>query len=143
MNQMYLNEGDLLFEASNYSKAYEYYNKASKSKSKSKIVCFKKGRCLRALYKYKEAIELFNEAIKQDESYISAYNFKGLCLVSLNSECLSMDDFTKAYELNVNPIKPKDLLDKAITLYCLENYMEALNYYDKYLKMKQSNPYSN
>jgi len=115
-------------------KAYEYYNKVFKLKRNPQILFYKKGRCLRALYKYKEAIDLFNEAIKLNDKYISAYNYKGLCLMSLNKD--SMDTFTKAYELNINPTNSNDLFEKAITLYCLENYEESLVYYNKYLQLE-------
>jgi len=116
----------------------QLYEKALNLTKSNAELYHKKGLCLRALYKYKESIECFDEVLRIEPTHLAALNFKGLTLKALKLDC--NDFFSKANDLNSNPETLNQLLNKAISLHGLERNEEALHVYDRMIAIDSSDP---
>jgi Flp pilus assembly protein TadD len=66
------------------------------------IAWYIKGLALNYQYRYDEAINAFNEAIRLDPSYADAWNNKGLALKALGRTTEADAAFARARELGGN-----------------------------------------
>jgi len=98
----------------------------------------RKGCDLYDTYKYKEAIEYFDKAIKLNSNYDNAYYNKGLSLLyGLNKYEDAIKCFDKVIELNSKD--KKAYYNKMISLFRCEKYKESLRVYVKLRKIDPNN----
>jgi tetratricopeptide (TPR) repeat protein len=77
------------------------------------------------------ALQLYDEILKVNPTYIPALNFKGLALASLGQ----YDEAIQLYDkvLNIDPTNVSALNNKGVAVYNLGHYDEAIQLYDKVL----------
>ncbi len=97
-------------------------------------------RTLFGLGKYKDSEKLFNELIDSDPFQKRYWN-------ALASAQFMNEDYTNAiqsseYAIAIDPDDPEGLIAKANGLYHLNNYEEALQYYQRYLKQEPEDEFA-
>ena len=96
------------------------------------------GKALLKKHKYKEAIKNFDKALKKNNEYAPALQYKGLALSILKEHSKSLEFIDKALE--INPSEPDWLVEKGLILMYLGRYEESINLCYQALK-KQPNKY--
>lgn len=89
-------------------------------------------RTLFGLGKLDESAQLFNELI--DHNPYSKRYWNALASVQFMNEDFNDSVTSSEYAIAIDPTDPDGLLAKANGLYRLENYAEALEYYERYCK---------
>jgi tetratricopeptide (TPR) repeat protein len=87
---------------------------------------------------YKGAIKDYNNAIKEDKSFMKAYFNRGTCYLALNNFKDSYADFTKAIELN--PKDAESYYRRATIFVVQDKYLEALPDLDKTIELDPAAP---
>jgi len=114
------NKGDLLAiqgfiysEMGEFDKSKEYFCKAiSTSGYMSYYVIYYKGKALYNQGKYKEAMEIYDRIIEEDEEYIDAWYYKGEILYKENKYEEARNCFKKVLEFDVFYNIPEEIIDK-------------------------------
>jgi len=123
--------GKKLFRSSNYHEAIKAVEKALELKPDYSEALFLKGRCLGRLNKNEEALNWYDKAIQL--GHVGACNFKGFLVTNKQD---SMELFKKALQLNKNPSNATKLINKGLSLEGLEKFTEAIQYYDKAIRIR-------
>lgn len=87
-------------------------------------------RTLYGLGKYKDSERLFNELI--DHNPYSKRYWNALANAQFMSEDYSASVDSSEYAIAIDPDDPESILSKAVGLYRLENFEEALEYFKRY-----------
>jgi tetratricopeptide (TPR) repeat protein len=80
-----------------------------------------------------DALQLYDEILKENPTHIHALNYKGLALASLGHYEEAIQWYDKA--LNIDPSNVSALNNKGVALYNLGHYEEAIQFYDKVLNI--------
>ncbi len=119
---------NLFSEYDNHEKAFEWVARSQGDNSED----FKElmARTLFGLGKYEDSSKIFNELIDQHPYSKRYWN-------ALASAQFMNEDYTGAitsseYAIAIDPDDPESILSKANGLYNLENFEEALNYFERY-----------
>ena len=109
-----IQNGNALFNTSEYDKAMTTFDQVLKLDSKSVDALNGKGLVLNNLGKYQEAISLFDMALKIDPNFVETLNNKGMALSNLGKyqEAISLFDMA----LKIDPNFVDALYNKADAL---------------------------
>ena len=80
-----------------------------------------------------DALQLYDEILKENPTHIHALNYKGLALASLGHYEEAIQWYDKA--LTIDPSNVSALNNKGVALYNLGHYEEAIQWYDKVLNI--------
>ena len=119
---------NLFSEYSQYEKAFEWVARSQGDNSED----FKElmARTLFGLGKYEDSSRLFNELI--DQHPYSKHYWNALASAQFMNEDYGASVTSSEYAIAIDPKDPESILAKANGLYSLENYEEALNYFERY-----------
>ena len=126
---------DYVYDIANLYSEYEQFDKAFEWMSRSQgddSDDFKElmARTLFGLGKYKDSERLFNELI--DHNPYSKRYWNSLASTQFMNEDYSASVTSSEYAIAIDPNDPESILSKANGLYRLENYEEALSYFERY-----------
>lgn len=126
---------DYVYDIANLYSEYEQFDKAFEWMSRSQgddSDDFKElmARTLFGLGKYKDSERLFNELI--DHNPYSKRYWNSLASTQFMNEDYSASVTSSEYAIAIDPNDPESILSKANGLYRLENYQEALSYFERY-----------
>ena len=96
-------------------------------------------RTLFGLGKYEDSSRLFNELI--DHHPYSKQYWNALASAQYMNEDYGGSITSSEYAIAIDPNDPESLLSKANGLYSLENYEEALNYFERYTEKADGDEY--
>jgi len=88
---------------------------------------------------YQKAIDNFNEAIKLDPLYATAYGNRGIVYSKLGEYQKAIEDYNKAIE--IYPNYTKAYFNRGSTYVKLEDYQQALKDYNKAIALNPEDPY--
>ena len=149
------NLGYQAYQSKKYRESIEYFSKVIELDDNNSNAYYNRGVVKNNLQQYEEAIEDFNKAIELDNNNSNAYYNRGLAKYNLQRYEEAIEDYNKAIELGNNDIlvynqiynqigfiKTKQAnielkklnYDKALGL-----LNEAIEYYDKGIKIKSDN----
>lgn len=119
----YYNIAEEYFKLKNYSKAAEYYIKASSNKQIYNAAYFKAARSYALAKDWSKALEIYEEIVKNDKDNLTAKESLAYIYAMAN-------DFEKSERLyleliSTNPDSAEVLLNYTIVLMTLEKYNEA------------------
>ena len=119
---------NLFSEYNQHEKAFEWVARSQGDNSDD----FKElmARTLFGLGKYEDSSRLFNELI--DHHPYSKQYWNALASAQFMNEDYSASVTSSEYAIAIDPNDPESILAKANGLYSLENYEEALNYFERY-----------
>ena len=119
-------------------KAYEWMMRSQGDHSEN----FKElmGHILLALGKFEDSQRIFNELLDRDP-YSSRY-WNSLASAQYMSEDYSNSISSSEYAIAIDPTNPDSLINKANGLLHLNNYEEALKYYERYTDVNGEDDYS-
>lgn len=119
---------NLFSEYNNHEKAFEWVARSKGDDSED----FKElmARTLFGLGKYEDSSKIFNELIDQ-HPYSKRY-WNALASAQFMNEDYSGSITSSEYAIAIDPNDPESILSKANGLYNLENFEEALNYFERY-----------
>ena len=80
-----------------------------------------------------DALQLYDEILKENPNHIDALNYKGLALASVGHYEEAIQWYDKA--LTIDPSNISALNNKGVALYNLGHYDEAIQWYDKALNI--------
>ena len=126
---------DYVFDVANLYSEYNQYEKAFEWMARSQGDTsddFKElmARTLFGLGKYEDSSRLFNELI--DLHPYSKQYWNALASAQFMNEDYGASVTSSEYAIAIDPDDPESILAKANGLYSLENYEEALNYFERY-----------
>jgi len=132
---------DFIFDIASIFQDYGIYDKAMewiKMASREDTPEFKElmARTYFGLGHYKDSEKLFNELI--DTNPFSKNYWKALANIQLMNENFSGAIQSSEYAIAIDPDDPDSLMAKANGLYELGNYQDALDYYERYVKLDDS-----
>lgn len=104
----------------------KYYNKTIELNPNYTDALFKKGRCLRLLFKYYESIDYFDQVLKMDPNYKDACRYRQYSINALKY-------------LDKNNSKSDEYFKKAYHLQSENKLQEALSFYNKALESDPKN----
>lgn len=90
-------------------------------------------RTLFGIGKYEDSERLFNELI--DRNPFSKYYWNALASVQFMNEDYGASVSSSEYAIAIDPKDPEGLLSKANGLFRLDNFEEALDYYERYAEV--------
>ena len=119
---------NLFSEYNNHEKAFEWVARSKGDDSED----FKElmARTLFGLGKYEDSSKIFNELIDQ-HPYSKRY-WNALASAQFMNEDYTGSITSSEYAIAIDPNDPESILSKANGLYNLENFEEALNYFERY-----------
>lgn len=119
---------NLFSEYDQHEKAFEWIARSQGDSSDD----FKElmARTLFGLGKYEDSSRLFNELI--DQHPYSKHYWNALASVQFMNEDYGASVTSSEYAIAIDPNDPESILAKANGLYSLENYEEALNFFERY-----------
>lgn len=118
-------------------KAYEWMMRAEGCKSTEYKELM--ARTLFGLGKFDESAKLFNELI--DQNPFSKRYWNALASVQFMNEDFNDSVTSSEYAMAIDPTDPDSMLAKANGLYRLNNYEEALKYYERYCAQVSGDEY--
>jgi len=126
---------DYVYDVANLYSEYNLYDMAFEWLARSQgdnSDDFKElvARTLFGLGKYEDSSRLFNELLDQNP-YSKRY-WNALASAQFMNEDYSGAVTSSEYAIAIDPDDPESILAKANGLYSLENYKEALNYFERY-----------
>ena len=126
---------DYLYDVANIFSDYELHDKAFQWIARSQgddSDSFKElmAHTLFGLGKYKDSERIFNELIDHDPYSIRYWN--ALASAQFMREDYSAAITSSEYAIAIDPKDPESLLSKANCLYNMQNYEEALDYFQRY-----------
>lgn len=129
---------NIYFDYGLNEKAYEWMMRTKGDDSKD----FKElmARTLFGVGKYRDSERIFNELLDKDP-YSKRY-WNALANAQFMSEDFSGAVTSSEYAIAIDPNDPEGILNKANGLYRLENYEEAIHYYDRYAEIAQPDDFS-
>ena len=124
-----------MYDVANLFSEYHHHNKAFEWIARSQgdnSDDFKElmGRILFGLGKYKDSERIFNELI--DHNPYSSKYWNSLANAQFMNEDYSAAVTSSEYAIAIDPEDAESIISKANALYRLENYEEALAYYERY-----------
>jgi tetratricopeptide (TPR) repeat protein len=125
----WLEEGNLLYQHSNYTGAIDAYDKAIALDQYFAIAWCNKGLALSNLARYNEAIEAYNKAIAIDKNYKKPWYNKGNDLDKLGRYEEAIEAYDKAIAIDQNYTDA--WYNKGNDLYKLKQYEKAIEAYNK------------
>jgi len=126
-----IQNGNVLFNATEYDKAMTTFEQVLKLDSKSVDALNGKGLVLNNLGKYQEAISWFDMALEIDPNFVETLNNKGIALANLGKYQEAISWFDMALEIDPNFVDA--LYNKADALGELGSYEEAFIWTEKAL----------
>ena len=128
---------DYVYDVANIFSDYNLHDKAFQWMARSQgddSDSFKElmAHTLFGLGKYKDSERIFNELIDHDPYSIRYWN--ALASAQFMREDYSAAITSSEYAIAIDPKDPESLLSKANCLYNLQNYEEALDYFQRYSK---------
>ncbi len=117
--------------------AYISFSAALNSFPNSKIVLHNRASLLYEMNKPKEAMDDYNEIIRQDPANVQAYYRKGLLYLDEKNRAEAEKAFAKAWQLE--PSNFYSLLSKALIYKLDNNWEEAAKIYDKLIESEKEN----
>lgn len=119
---------NLFFDYSIFDKAFEWMTRSQGDNSDD----FKElmGRTLFGLGKYQDSERIFNELI--DHNPYSTRYWNALASAQFMREDYGAAITSSEFAIAINPNDAESILSKANSLYSMDNYEEALSYFEKY-----------
>lgn len=130
------NIAGIYFDRDEYLQAEEYYEKALNIHPKNANILLNKGVLLQHLKRFQEALNLYDKAIENSPRFVRAINNKAAILDHLGQYELAESTYKKA--LLIEP-KNIEVLNNLGSINRKRNPVEALNYYEKALKIDANN----
>lgn len=135
---------DYVIDVANIYADYNYPDKAMQWMTRARqeeSTEFKElmARTLFGLGKYKDSEKLWGELI--DSNPFSKHYWNALASTQFMNEDYSHAVESSEYAIAIDPTDPEGLLQKANGLYYMNNYEEALNYYQRYSKEEPDDEY--
>ncbi|MBO6033531.1 MAG: tetratricopeptide repeat protein [Prevotella sp.] len=128
---------NLFAEYNNYNKSFEWMARSQGDDSDD----FKElmARTLFGIGKYEDSSRLFNELL--DHNPFSKVYWNALASAQFMSEDYGASIASSEYAIAIDPNDAESILTKANGLYHLENYEEALSYFEKYSEKNSSDEF--
>lgn len=128
---------NLFAEYNNYNKSFEWMARSQGDDSDD----FKElmARTLFGIGKYEDSSRLFNELL--DHNPFSKVYWNALASAQFMSEDYGASIASSEYAIAIDPNDAESILTKANGLYHLENYEEALSYFEKYSEKNNSDEF--
>jgi tetratricopeptide (TPR) repeat protein len=104
--------GDIYYKQKDFANALFYYEQATGFEKNNAYALFKEGRANHKLGNVEEAMDLYNDALRENGKLGEAYLFRGALKVSQKNKGGACEDFRKAKSLGVSGA------DGAIGSYC-------------------------
>ncbi|HEX2924758.1 MAG TPA: tetratricopeptide repeat protein [Ruminiclostridium sp.] len=133
---VYVSEGDELYNDCEYNNAYGYYTSAEAVEPSAEIY-FDIGVTLHQCRSYEEAVENYDKGLKLDINDYNIYRNKGDSLSALGEYDKAMKCFNKAYEINPEDINI--LISIATIDYYKKDYEKAIKGYDNIIAIDPYN----
>jgi predicted O-linked N-acetylglucosamine transferase (SPINDLY family) len=130
------NIAGIYFDRDEYLQAEEYYEKALNIHPKNANILLNKGVLLQHLKRFQEALTLYDKALENAPRFVRAINNKAAILDHLGQYELAEATYKKA--LLIEP-KNIEVLNNLGSINRKRNPVEALNYYEKALKIDVKN----
>ena len=135
---------DYVYDVANIFSDYNLHDKAFQWMARSQgddSDSFKElmAHTLFGLGKYKDSERIFNELIDHDPYSIRYWN--ALASAQFMREDYSAAITSSEYAIAIDPKDPESLLSKANCLYNLQNYEEALDYFQRYSKQAEEDEF--
>lgn len=130
------NIAGILFDKDEYFEAEQYYEKALNIHPKNANILFNKGALLQHLKRFQEALTLYEKALEYSPRFVRAINNKAAILDHLGQYELAEEAYKRA--LLIEP-KNIEVLNNLGSINRKKNPLEALNYYEKALKIDGKN----
>jgi len=124
--------GDKSYNAHDFSKAVEYYEKAIKINSKDEIVLFKAAQAYVEVFKLSKAIKLYSKAIDLNPNNPDYFFNRGRALILDKNFNKAIKDFNKVLELKPN--NKEAFLKKAYCYYFQNEYNKSLEIIESIIK---------
>ena len=119
----YYNIAEEYFKLKNYTKAADYYIKASSNKDIHNAAYFKAARCYALAKDWTKASQVFEEIIRRDKDNISAK--ESLAYIYAMSNDFERSERIYTELISTNPNSSEVLVNYTIVLVTLEKYQEA------------------
>ena len=119
----YYNIGEEYFKLKNYTKAAEYYIKASSNREIHNAAYFKAARCYALAKDWQNAAQVYEEIIKRDKDNVSAK--ESLAYIYAMSNDFERSERLYLELISTNPNSSEVLVNYTIVLVTLEKYKEA------------------
>jgi tetratricopeptide (TPR) repeat protein len=94
--------GDIYYKQKDFANALFYYEQATGFEKNNAYALFKEGRAHHKLGNVEEAMDLYNDALRENNELGEAYLFRGALKVSQKNTGGACEDFRKAKSLNVS-----------------------------------------
>ena len=104
--------GDIYYKKKDFANALFYYEQATTFEKNNAYALFKEGRAHHKLGNVDEAMDLYNDALRENNELGEAYLFRGALKVSQKKTGSACEDFKRAKSLGVSEA------DAAISSYC-------------------------
>lgn len=130
------NIAGIYFDRDEYLLAEEYYEKALNIYPRNANILLNKGVLLQHLKRFQEALTLYDKALENSPRFVRAINNKAAILDHLGQYELAEATYKKA--LLIEP-KNIEVLNNLGSINRKRNPVEALNYYEKALKIDAKN----
>ncbi len=130
------NIAGIYFDIDEYLQAEEYYEKALNIHPKNANILLNKGVLLQHLKRFQEALNLYDKAIENSPRFVRAINNKAAILDHIGQYELAEATYKKALLIESKNI---EVLNNLGSINRKRNPVEALNYYEKVLKIDAKN----
>jgi tetratricopeptide (TPR) repeat protein len=131
-----LDEGDALYNISEYDGAISYYDRVLSIDQDNIYAMNSKVAALLNIGKYEEAIDYADIVLEMDPANLAALNNMGFALSDLGRNEEAITYYDRALE--IDPARETALINKGVALHYLDRNEEAITYYDKALEIDPS-----
>jgi tetratricopeptide (TPR) repeat protein len=139
-DEIYIRQGDFLYESKRYVDAIPYYDKALELEPKDANAWYKKGRALSRRGKYEDAINCYDKAIEISPHHVDTWKKRGEALYSLKEYDLANESYDRATSINSDDT---DLWTaRSRCEYHLKNYEKAIEFATKAIELDPSVAYA-
>ena len=104
--------GDVYYNQKDFANALFYYEQATNFEKNNALALFKEGRAHHKLGNVEEAMDLYNDALRENPDLGEAYLFRGALQVSQKNTRSACEDFRKAQSMGVSGA------EEALSKYC-------------------------
>ena len=140
-SKKFVKEGNSHYDNRNYTEALKSAEAAIKANKQDKNAWLLKGRSLREMGCYHDAIESFNESIKLDERFDDAYLANCAAYLALH-EYKKADNC--AYEAHkIHPKSPYALSWLGFVAFSEKRYRTAISYYERAIRLPKGKKIAN
>lgn len=131
--KQFIEEGNRLFNDSNFQGAIEYYTKAIVQNSDPEVF-YLMGLTYFNLQRVMDAISDYTMAIKLKPTYVEAYYNRGIAYEFLKKPTQCIEDFTKAIEFNSSNIEA--YYHRGLAYSSLKKYEESIDDFSKAIDLE-------